>query len=103
MPGKMRAFFIEPKDLETMTKLFAIKDYEEVILAENKESAQKLIDAMYNFKGTCVFFILTDKFLKKKTSLELLKNEGFIEDKDFVKAWTFLPEIVNSYSLIKEM
>ena len=103
MPGKMRAFFIEPKDLETMTKLFAIKDYEEVILAENKESAQKLIDAMYNFKGTCVFFILTDKFLKKKTSLELLKNEGFIEDKDFVKAWTFLPESSSSYPLIQEM
>ncbi len=107
MPGKMRAFFIEPAKLKTMTAAFAIKPYEEVILAENEKSLKQLIEAMKTYKGMSVFFILTEKFLKKKFPIELLQREGFTEDKDFVKAWNFLPDAqgvkFDSYSLLKTM
>lgn len=107
MPGKMRAFFIDPAKLKTMTAAFAIKPYEEVILAENEKSLKQLIEAMKTYKGMSVFFILTEKFLKKKFPIELLQREGFTEDKDFVKAWNFLPDAqgvkFDSYSLLKTM
>ena len=107
MPGKMRVFFIEPQKVDSMKKFFSIKDYEEIILAENEDSFQKLIDTMQNSKGMCVFFILTEKFLKKKFPFDRLKKEGFTEGKDFIKAWTFLSEAqgvtFNSYSFIQEM
>lgn len=90
-----------------MTAAFAIKPYEEVILAENEKSLQQLIEAMNTYKGMCVFFILTEKFLKKKFPIELLQREGFTEDKDFVKAWNFLPDAqgvkLDSYSLLQTM
>ena len=92
MPGKMRAFFIEPKKIDEMKRFFTIKAYEEIIPAENETSLQKLIEAMRLSQGMCVFFILTEKFLKKKFPADLLKAEGFKEDKDFVQAWKFLSE-----------
>ena len=107
MPGKMRAFFVEPAKSESMTKFFEIKNYEEIILAENDQSLQKLIDTMQTLKGMCVFFILTEKFLKKKFPIERLKKEGFTEGKDFVRAWTFLSDaqgvMIDSYALLKTM
>ena len=92
MPGKMRTFFIEPQKVASMKKFFAIQDYEEIILAEDESSLQKLIDTMRNYKGMSVFFILTENFLRKKFPFERLNKEGFQEDRDFVKAWRFLTE-----------
>ena len=107
MPGKMRAFFIEPAKAESMTKIFSIKKYENIILAEDEKSLQKLIDAMKTSTGMCVFFILTEKFLKKKFPIERLKAEGFTEGKDFVRAWTFLSDAqgvkVDSYAILQTL
>ena len=108
MPGKTRAFFVEPENLKTATNLFGIKDYEEIILAENETSLKKLIDTMKTCRGACVFFIMTEKFLNKDFPFELLTKEGFNEDKDFFKGWTFTDDTRNnksfdSYSIINAM
>ena len=107
MPGKTRVFFIDPKKEASMKKIFSIRDNEKIILAENEASIQKLIDEMKASNGKSVVFILTEKFLKKKFPFDRLNNEGFTEDKDFVKAWTFLSESqgtpFDSYSIIQAL
>lgn len=107
LPGKMRAFFVEPATLKNVTDSFGIKDYEEVILAEDEAAVEKLIASMEYCKGTCVFFIMTDKVAKKNFPFEQLTNAGFEEGKDFLKGWEFLPtpkEVASdSYSVIEQM
>ena len=89
LPGKIRAFFVEPSKLEKVKDFFAIKDYEEIILAENEAAVDKLITAMREVQGACIFFILTEKILKNNFPLERLTKAGFEEGKDFLKAWEF--------------
>ncbi|MBR4641815.1 MAG: hypothetical protein IKO74_03720 [Selenomonadaceae bacterium] len=107
LEGKARAFFVEPKKVDSIKKFFSIRNDEEIILAENEASIQKLIKSMQLSKGKCVYFILAEKILKKKFPFDKLRAAGFTEDKDFVKAWSFLVDIhdipFNSYSLIEIM
>ena len=91
MPGKMRAFFVEPAKVEAVKKFFDVKDFEKIIPAKDESSVKTLIDSMQNLKGACVFFIMTEKFLKKNFPFKRLTDAGFEEDKDFLKAWKFLP------------
>ena len=105
--GKARAFFVDPQKVNSMKKFFSIRADEEIILAENEDSIKNLIKSMQSSKGTCVFFILTEKILKKKFPFDRLNAAGFTEDKDFVKAWTFLVDThgvsFNSFSIIDKM
>ena len=87
LPGKIRAFFIEPSKLEKMKDFFAIKDYEEIILAENEAAVDKLVTAMREVQGACIFFIMTEKIAKNNFPIERLTKAGFEEGKDFLKAW----------------
>ena len=104
MPGKMRVFFVEPEKLENIKEFFEIKNHEEIILAESSKSIPKLIDTMKNYRGMCLFFIMTEKFLKKGFPFDKLKKAGFAEYKDFVKGWTLLPGgSFDSYPLIEAM
>lgn len=104
--NKTRTFFVAPGKIDSLKKTFSIRDDEEIIPAENEDSLQKLLDTMKTSQGKCLFFIMTEKFLKKKFPFDLLKREGFVEDKDFVKAWAFTKpqgESIDSYSLIQSM
>lgn len=105
--GKSRAFFIEPSNVKKMIEVFSIRSDEEIIFAENEDSIKKLIDAMKESEGKSLFFIMTEKIGKKKFSFDKLTDEGFVQDKDFVKGWTFLSDKhgmpVNSFSLIESM
>ena len=105
--GKTRAFFVEPVKIEAMKKFFVIHEDEIIISAENEDSIQELLDAMKAAKDKCVFFIMTEKFLKKAFSFDLLTKEGFVENKDFLKGWRYLSETYgekfNSHDLIKAM
>ena len=107
LSNKSRAFFVEPKKLDSMKKLFSIQKQEEIILAENEGSLKKLIQAMKNAKDKSVFFILTEKFMNKNFPFDQLKQAGFTEGKNYLKAWTFLAEAkstpFNSYSLIEQL
>lgn len=105
--GKSRAFFIEPSNVKKMIEVFSIRSDEEIIFAENEDSIKKLINAMKESEGKSLFFIMTEKIGKKKFSFDKLTDEGFVQDKDFVKGWTFLSDKhgipFNSFSLIESM
>lgn len=108
MAGKTRAFFVAPAQLNAMKKIFAIRDDELVILAENENSLRKLLDAMKTLKGKCLFFIMTEIFLKRNFPFDLLTKAGFALNKDFIKGWLLLSDgkggaTYNSYSLVKAM
>ncbi|MBQ3726915.1 MAG: hypothetical protein IJR52_02640 [Selenomonadaceae bacterium] len=107
MPGKMRAFFVEPAKLKKVKDFFAIKDYEEIILAENEASISQLITAMREVQGACIFFILTEKIAKNNFPFERLTKAGFEEGKDFLKAWEFFSAAkeapFDSYPLIETL
>ena len=83
LSGKARSF-------DSMKKYFLICEDELIILAENEDSIQNLIDAMKLSQGKCVFFIMTQKFLKKNFPFDLLSKESFALDKDFVRGWEIL-------------
>lgn len=102
MSGKTRAFFVEPAKVESLRKIFSIRDDELIIPAKDEGSLQKLIDAMKTSQGKTLFFIMTENFLKKKFPLKRLTKARFVENKDFLKGW----ELVNSFNsqpLIKAM
>ena len=92
MPERTRAFFVEPKKLDSVKKIFSIRDNEEVILAENENSIKKLIQSMKASRDKKVFFIMTEKFLKKNFPFKRLINEKFVEGKDYLKGWELLSD-----------
>ena len=103
--NRVRVFYVEPKRLDAMKKHFLIRDDEEVILAENEDSIQKLIESMKASEKKKVFFILTEESLTKKFPFKRLTDEGFVNGKDFVKGWELLStsrgEPFNTYPLVK--
>ena len=107
MPGKTRTFFIEPAKVKAMQRIFSIGKNENIILAEDESSVQKLLDAMKNSKGKGIFLIMTEKFLGKGFPFDQLKKAGFVDGKDFLKGWELLSEsngeAFNSYSLVQSM
>lgn len=103
MSGKRRAFFVEPAKVDSMKKIFSIRDDELIVPAENEDSLKKLIDVMKINAGKYVFFIMTEKFLKKKFPFDILTKEKFVENVDFVKGWNYLDSPFNSYPLIQAM
>jgi len=102
MSGKTRAFFVLPPNVDALKKIFSVHDDEEIILAENQESLQKLIDAMKLSAGKKVFFILVPGF-----TLQILIQAGFVYGRDFLNGFDFLSEAhgvpFDSYQLIKAM
>ena len=102
MSGKTRAFFTPPQNVEALKKIFSVRDDEEIILAENQASVQKLIDAMNSSRNKKVFFILAPGF-----PVQALIQAGFVYGKDFLSGFEFLSEAhgvpLNSYHLIKAM
>ena len=102
MSGKTRAFFTLPQNVEATKKIFSIRDDEEIILADNPNSLQKLIDAMKLSEGKKIFFILTPGF-----PFQVLTQAGFVYGRDFLNGFIFLSEAhgmpLDSYPLVKAM
>lgn len=102
MSGKTRGFFILPNDVDGLKRFFQIRDDEEIILAENQESLQKLIDAMKLSAGKKIFFIVIPEF-----PFQILIQAGFVYGRDFFNGFDFLSEAhgvpLNSYPLIQAM
>ncbi len=90
--GKTRAFFVDPKKIESTKKFFSIRDDEIIIPAENEQSLQKLLELMKMLKGKCIFFIMMQEFMKKPFPFDLLKKEGLADCRDWLKGWNFLSE-----------
>ena len=102
MSGKTRAFFTLPHNVEATKEIFSVRDDEDIILAENQDSLQKLIDAMKLSQGKKVFFILFPNF-----PFAALTQAGFVYGKDFLNGLDFLSEAngvpLDSYPLIQAM
>ncbi|MBR0061845.1 MAG: hypothetical protein IJP68_10250, partial [Selenomonadaceae bacterium] len=102
MSSKTRAFFTLPHNVEATKEIFSVHDDEDIILAENQASLQKLIDAMKLSQGKKVFFILLPNF-----PFAALTQAGFVYGKDFLNGLEFLSAEhdlpLNSYRLIQAM
>ncbi len=102
MSGKTRAFFTLPHNVEATKEIFSIRDDEDLILAENQASLQKLIDAMKLSQGKKIFFIMLPNF-----PFAALTQAGFVYGKDFLNGLEFLSEAnglpLNSYPLIQAL
>ncbi len=92
MLGKSRAFFVDPKKIEATKKIFAIRDDEPIIPAENEQSLQKLLETMKMLKGRYIFFIMMPEFMKKPFPFDMLTKEGLADRRDWLKGWNFLSE-----------
>ena len=105
--GKSRAFFVDPAKIDDIKKNFSVRENEFILIpGEDESSIQTLLDTMKTLKDSYVFFIMTEKFLKKKFPIDALTKAGFVEGVDFVKGWEFLPEDpkeFNSFPIIKEI
>ncbi len=89
--GKNRAFYIEPQKIGWLKKLFAGRDDEIFLPAENnEESLQALIDTMKIHKGKTVFFIITARHMGRGFPFDRLNKEGFVESVDYIKGWLLL-------------
>ena len=102
MSGKPRAFFAAPANVDALKKIFLVRDDEEILLAENQASLQKLIDAMNSSRGKKVFFILLPYF-----PFQVLTAAGFVFGRDFFNGFEFLSAAngvpLNSYPLLHAM
>ena len=102
LSGKTRVFFVLPQNVDATKKIFSIRDDEEIILAENQSSLQRLIDAMNASRGKKVFFIMLQYF-----PFQILSSAGFVAGRDFLNGFDFLSEAqgvpYNSFPLIMAM
>ena len=100
MSNKARAFCVVPGYVDELKKIFAVRDDEEIIPLENRESLQKLISAMKEAQGKKVFFIMAQNF-----PFNMLTKAGFAFGKDFLNGMEFLSEeqgvSLNSYKLLQ--
>ena len=102
MSGKTRAFFILPHNVDATKKIFYIRDDEEIILADNPDSLQKLIDAMKLSAGKKIFFIVIPEF-----PFQILVQASFVPGEDFLNGMAFLSEAhgvpLESHPLVKAL
>lgn len=84
---KQRAFFIVPKNIPAIKKLFLIKDDELIIEARDKNSVEELIKNMTEQRGKTIFFIFIKEYEYFKPTLT---DRGFKEFNDFVDGVLFL-------------
>ena len=100
--GKTRAFFTLSENVDAVKNYFSVRDDEQIIRAESKNSLKKLLDAMKKSRGKKVFFIVLPDF-----PYQVLIDAGFKPGVDFVNGMEFLSEAqgvpLNSYELIKAM
>ena len=95
------AVVAEPVNVEAFKQIFFIRDDEEIILAENQASLQKLLDAMNASRGKKIFFFLV------RFPFDQLVKLGFAFGRDFLDGLEFLSEVhgmpFHPYPLVKEM
>ena len=103
MSGKERAFFVTPNNVDSIKKIFYVKDSEEIINAVSEESVRQMINSLKNSGGKKIFFILVNYPLLR----QILMQFGFVEGKDFLNAELFLSDAhgvpLDSHQFVKLM
>ena len=107
MSNKKRAFFIEPKQVNSMKKFFSIRDDEEIIIADSEKALDKLLESMNESRGKKIFLVMTKDFMDKAFPFARLTKEGFVLNQDFLKGWELLSaangEPFDSHPLVKTL
>ena len=100
MSGKYRGFVVPKSDLETIRKIFYIRDDEEVIGVDQTTSRQEIFDKMNASRGKKIFFVFVPNF-----PFVNFQKLGFVYGKDFLNGLEFLSgaQNLNSYLLLKEL
>ena len=99
--GKSRAFYVDADLSEKIINGLMVKDDEDVIIANSKQSLKILVKEMLNCAGTKVFFIAV-AFYEELS--KLLTKAGFVEGVEFVDGMKFLPNQNNvSREILKSL
>lgn len=84
-----RVFFVDGNDVEAIRQIFAVRDSELLIDADDPNGGGKFLDALNESCGKKVVFILSVNYFAIR--IALLQN-GFVEGRDFVNGIMFLSE-----------
>lgn len=87
--GKERVFFVSADVTDVVKQIFAIKDTEEFIVENEKDSIKILIESMKQSEGKKLAMVMVENFATVKPDLD---NAGFIEGQDFIDATLFLSD-----------
>ena len=102
--GKQRAFFVHDANVNGIKKVFYVKDDEEIILAKDENSLNELLNSMRQANGTKVYFIGVGNYDFVRN---ILKEENFVENKDFLEGRLFLSEVhgipLDTHFLVKAL
>ena len=82
-----RAFFVHPGNVEVLRIIFSVGDDEPIVEHRDENSLTELLSKMDELRGQRTFFIVHEKYLVLR---ELLKQRGFVEDRDFVDGLSFM-------------
>jgi len=86
--GKSRAFFVDADLCEEIISGLMVRDDEDIIVANSKQSIKNLLAEMVNCTGKKIFFIAV-AFYKELS--KILTKAGFVEGVDFVDGMELLP------------
>ena len=86
--GKGRAFFVDADLCEGIIAGLMVKDDEDIIVANSKQSIKTLLSEMVNCAGKKVFFIAVAFYDKLS---KILTKAGFVEGVDFIDGMELLP------------
>lgn len=84
---RRRSFFVDPRNSDSIKKIFAVRADEEIIPTDGQAPPKKLLDAMKKSRGKKIFFICVPNF-----PFGALIQAGFVFGKDFVNGLDFLSE-----------
>ena len=86
--GKSRAFFVDAYLCEEIIEGLMIKDDEDIIIANSKQSIKTLLTEMVNCAGKKIFFIAVAFYGELS---KILTKAGFVEGADFIDGMALLP------------
>ena len=99
--GKSRAFFVDAYLCEKIIKSLMVKDDENIIIANSKQSIKTLLTEMVNCAGKKVFFIAVAFYNELS---KILTKAGFVEGVDFIDGMELLPNSNNaSRAILKSL
>lgn len=90
-----RAFFIEPRNIEVIKKLFQIQEDEPIIELRNQNSLKELIIQMHEQREQKMFFIFFENY---DYIMEILVKNGFREHRHFLNGLMFMTREQSGYT-----
>ena len=84
---RRRAFFVNPRNLEVMRLIFAVRDDELIVEERDENSLNELLSKMTEFREQRTFVIVHENYAAISA---ILHQRGFVENQDFVDGLKFM-------------